>query len=126
MLNRWEFIGEDETIIPCKAETRNKNLVEIKAFLDCGAFYNFIPRDLAQSYHINIKKLKVKKKVHGYQGRNGTEEYITECAEFPLKIGEHYELIRCYLVNSCGRHQMILGHRWLRKHDCGTRLGQGK
>ncbi|RKF59990.1 hypothetical protein GcM3_169023, partial [Golovinomyces cichoracearum] len=71
------------------------------------------------SAQFNNQKLGLKEELRELDRR---EEY----AEFPLKIGEHFEMIRCYIVKNCGRHQMILGHRWMQKHDCGIRLGQQK
>ena len=60
------FARSLRSIISCKAETQNKLLAEIKAFLDCGAFYNFITRSLAQHLHLNIVPLKKGKETHGY------------------------------------------------------------
>ena len=78
MLERWE-----ETVNSCKAETNDKAIVELKALLDHGAFYNFLTRDLALHLHLNIQPLKKKKKIHGYQGTDCAEEWVTEYAEFP-------------------------------------------
>ena len=125
MLDKHDPMRSDETIISCKAETVNKNLVELETFLDCGAFYNFMTQKLAQRLNLKIKKLNSKMRIHGYQGNKGPNEYIEEYAQFPLIIEEHYEMIRCYLIKSCGRHQIILGHRWFRVHDFTLKLGQG-
>jgi hypothetical protein len=104
----------------CSTPTK-KSITQMRPFhgwamIDPGASSCFIHKDFVKNYKISTIKKKKPRKLKVIDGReisSGLVEY--ECT-FKLTIGSHSEEIVCNVAD-IGKHSIVLGMSWLRKHN---------
>ena len=88
----------------------------VQALIDCGATISLIHQTLVKQFGIKARKLEQPISVFNVDGTPNKMGEITHYTEFIMKIGQHQEKIRLY-ISDLGRARIILGHRWLNKHN---------
>jgi hypothetical protein len=87
-----------------------------KALIDCGATGEHMHKEYASKNEYRLRPLKEPIALYNVDGTRNRVGEITYYIKAYMKIGVHQETIR-FFVSDIGNHDIILGMRWLRKHD---------
>jgi hypothetical protein len=103
-------------LLPCNILRNEKPNADVNSLLDSGATAETCIHPL-HAQELELEKLTLKKplQILGYQ-ENGPREKVTHAVKVPMLVGNHYSEETALLVNT-GTHKMILGKRWLNKHN---------
>lgn len=86
------------------------------ALVDSGASRNFINRKLVREWGLPLITLENPKQVRTIDGSDIKSGKIWHRVELPIRIGSHQHT-SSFLVCELGEHPMVLGLRWLAKHN---------
>jgi hypothetical protein len=95
---------------------QRKRETSSKALVDCGAMGEHMHKAYASKYGYQLKPLREPIALYNVDGMRNKVGEITHYVKAYVKIGPHRETIR-FFVSELGNHDLILGMRWLRKHD---------
>jgi hypothetical protein len=76
----------------------------------------FIDTNYAKTRRLNLKKLDKPRGLRGFDGKPSIHGELTHYALVKMRMGEHLEYVSLF-VTPLKQYKMILGHRWLKRHD---------
>lgn len=103
----------DHLLLPCIIDA-NGTSFQTQAFLDCGATDEFYDLNSAQRNSLPINPLPQPRQLFLADGKLAA--HITHTTTLKLKILDHEESLTLFLTN-LGRYDLILGRKWLKKHN---------
>lgn len=103
----------DHLLLPCIIDA-NGTSFQTHAFLDCGATDEFYDLNSAQRNSLPINPLPQPRQLFLADGKLAA--HITHTTTLKLKILDHEESLTLFLTN-LGRYDLILGRKWLKKHN---------
>jgi hypothetical protein len=114
-----QLIGGRQLLVNCKVSWGGKTRT-FDALVDTGAnAYALINqnliRPLTKVLHMPVHKLKKPIPLRGFDGQPG--ETIQQIIELDLELDRHEQTRQYLLVAELGSHELILGRKWLAKHD---------
>lgn len=104
---------KDHLLLPCTI-VLNKNKFASHAFLECGATDNFYDLDSAQKRNLPLTVLSLPRQLYLVDG--SLAACITHTTTIKIDIMGHKESVTFFLTN-LGKYELILGRKWLRKHN---------
>ena len=99
--------------------------VQVEALIDSGATTTFINAAVVEKYHLPIEKLAEPFRVINADGTSNKGGQIKYCVRGYTMIGSHGSKNR-YLVTNLGRHDMIIGMTYLKKHNPAINWAAGE
>lgn len=103
----------DHLLLSCIIDS-NGITFQTQAFLDCGATDEFFDLNSAQRNSLPINPLPQPRRLFLADGKLAA--HITHTTTLKLKIFDHEESLTLFLTN-LGRYDLILGRKWLKKHN---------
>lgn len=95
---------------------RTNELTRVYALVDSGATENFIDKDLVSRHQLPKQKLSYPIEVLNIDGTKNHHGSTTHVVDLEFYIGNHKETPTLGIA-SIGKNDIILGSKWLEKHN---------
>ena len=101
--------------------TVSNSFVHSYALIDSGASATgFIDFKFAVAHRFQLTRLKRSIILNVVDGRAIVSDKITHYVEAPMRVSVYQEKL-VFLITSLDHYPIVLGIKWLQRHDIGTR-----
>ena len=118
-LDLTQLIGGRQLLVDCTVSWKRKTRT-FNTLVDTGAnayalINQNLVRPLTEVLHMPVHKLNKPIPLRGFDGQ--PSEAIRQVIELDLELDKHRQPRQYLLVADLGPHELILGRKWLAKHD---------